>query len=143
MAGRCCRRVCGSPAKRVARAIACSRAGRLRVQRPGRNADGALLGAAGGGAQVDYVFSDKTGTLTSNEMQLRELAVKGATFGSSQFRRGPLSAAVGRPDAFRPVCGPAGRARPTCAPGPLGRRTGLPLSEGNWPGVKCQCVRGL
>ena len=32
------------------------------------------------------MFSDKTGTLTSNEMQLRELAIKGANFGSSKFR---------------------------------------------------------
>ncbi|KAK9839881.1 hypothetical protein WJX81_008363 [Elliptochloris bilobata] len=30
---------------------------------------------------VEYVFSDKTGTLTSNEMQLRAVAVKDAAFG--------------------------------------------------------------
>ena len=31
--------------------------------------------------KVDYIFSDKTGTLTSNEMQLRELAIKGVSLG--------------------------------------------------------------
>jgi P-type E1-E2 ATPase len=35
---------------------------------------------------VDYVFSDKTGTLTSNEMQLRLLAVKGSSFGHVDFK---------------------------------------------------------
>eukprot|EP00891_Asterochloris_glomerata_P000836 jgi/Astpho2/836/Aster-00685 len=33
--------------------------------------------------KVEYVFSDKTGTLTSNEMQLRELAIKGLPFGDA------------------------------------------------------------
>ncbi len=37
---------------------------------------------------VEYVFSDKTGTLTSNEMQLRMLAVKGRPFGRPDFRCG-------------------------------------------------------
>lgn len=32
------------------------------------------------------MFSDKTGTLTSNEMQLRQIAVRGRTYGSSKFR---------------------------------------------------------
>jgi magnesium-transporting ATPase (P-type) len=36
--------------------------------------------------KITYVFSDKTGTLTSNEMQLRRVAVKGATFGNANFR---------------------------------------------------------
>ena len=36
--------------------------------------------------QVSYVFSDKTGTLTSNEMQLRQIAIRGITYGSPQFR---------------------------------------------------------
>ena len=36
--------------------------------------------------KIDYVFSDKTGTLTSNEMRLRELAVKGAAFGNAKHR---------------------------------------------------------
>jgi phospholipid-transporting ATPase len=31
--------------------------------------------------KIDYIFSDKTGTLTSNEMRLRMVAVKGAPFG--------------------------------------------------------------
>ena len=35
---------------------------------------------------VGYVFSDKTGTLTSNEMQLRALAVKAISFGSLAVR---------------------------------------------------------
>ena len=35
---------------------------------------------------VEYVFSDKTGTLTSNEMQLRCIALRGTPFGSSEFR---------------------------------------------------------
>ena len=60
--------------------------------------DGALASEAGGGGggepararnsdivedlgQVRHVFSDKTGTLTSNEMQLRAVAVKGEAYG--------------------------------------------------------------
>lgn len=37
---------------------------------------------------VEYVFSDKTGTLTSNEMQLRMLALDGTPYGSADFRCG-------------------------------------------------------
>ena len=36
--------------------------------------------------KVEYVFSDKTGTLTSNEMQLREIAVKTISLGSAEFK---------------------------------------------------------
>lgn len=36
--------------------------------------------------QIEYIFSDKTGTLTSNEMQLREIAVKGVAYGTSEVR---------------------------------------------------------
>ena len=36
--------------------------------------------------KVEYVFSDKTGTLTSNEMQLREIAVKTLPLGSAEFK---------------------------------------------------------
>ncbi|KAK9810005.1 hypothetical protein WJX72_003251 [[Myrmecia] bisecta] len=36
--------------------------------------------------KVEYVFSDKTGTLTSNEMQMREMAIKGVAFGDTSFR---------------------------------------------------------
>lgn len=36
--------------------------------------------------KVEYIFSDKTGTLTSNEMQLRQLSIKGQVLGSSAFR---------------------------------------------------------
>lgn len=36
--------------------------------------------------KVEYVFSDKTGTLTSNEMQLREVAVKTLPLGSAEFK---------------------------------------------------------
>lgn len=36
--------------------------------------------------KVEYVFSDKTGTLTSNEMQLRLLSIKGQVFGNAQFK---------------------------------------------------------
>jgi len=32
------------------------------------------------------VFSDKTGTLTSNEMQLRQIAIRGITYGSPTYR---------------------------------------------------------
>lgn len=35
---------------------------------------------------VEYVFSDKTGTLTSNEMQLRCIALRGAPFGNPDFQ---------------------------------------------------------
>lgn len=36
--------------------------------------------------KVEYVFSDKTGTLTSNEMQLREIAIKGVSYGDANFK---------------------------------------------------------
>jgi magnesium-transporting ATPase (P-type) len=36
--------------------------------------------------KIEYVFSDKTGTLTSNEMQLRQLSIKGQVLGSPNFR---------------------------------------------------------
>ncbi len=36
--------------------------------------------------KVEYVFSDKTGTLTSNEMQLREIAIKTIPLGSAEFK---------------------------------------------------------
>ena len=36
--------------------------------------------------KVEYVFSDKTGTLTSNEMQLRQISIKGQVFGTPAFR---------------------------------------------------------
>lgn len=36
--------------------------------------------------KVEYVFSDKTGTLTSNEMQLRQAAIKGVIFGDPDMR---------------------------------------------------------
>ena len=41
--------------------------------------------------KIDYVFSDKTGTLTSNEMQLREIAIKGVPFGDGTFKWACLS----------------------------------------------------
>ncbi len=45
---------------------------------------------------VEYVFSDKTGTLTSNEMQLRMLCIMSVPFGSIDYRcmmlEAPLSA---------------------------------------------------
>lgn len=36
--------------------------------------------------KIEYIFSDKTGTLTSNEMQLRQIAVKGVAYGTSDLR---------------------------------------------------------
>ena len=42
--------------------------------------------------KIEYVFSDKTGTLTSNEMQLRAIAIKGIVFGEptgKDFRWAP------------------------------------------------------
>ena len=36
--------------------------------------------------KVEYIFSDKTGTLTSNEMQMRQLSIKGQVLGSVAFR---------------------------------------------------------
>ncbi len=36
--------------------------------------------------RVSYVFSDKTGTLTSNEMRLRGVSVKGVPYGGTDFR---------------------------------------------------------
>ena len=36
--------------------------------------------------KIEYVFSDKTGTLTANEMQLREIAIKGVAYGNASFR---------------------------------------------------------
>ena len=37
---------------------------------------------------VDYIFSDKTGTLTSNEMQLRAFSLKGVSYGNAAFKYG-------------------------------------------------------
>ncbi len=53
--------------------------------------------------RVGYVFSDKTGTLTSNEMRMRALAIKGVPYGGTDFK---------------------------CAPRPLGRRALLPSRMG-------------
>ena len=36
--------------------------------------------------KVQYIFSDKTGTLTSNDMQLRMVNIKGTTYGAIDFR---------------------------------------------------------
>lgn len=36
--------------------------------------------------KIEYIFSDKTGTLTSNEMQLRQVSIKGQVLGSASFR---------------------------------------------------------
>ena len=36
--------------------------------------------------RVEYIFSDKTGTLTSNEMQLRQISIKGAIYGDINFK---------------------------------------------------------
>lgn len=36
--------------------------------------------------KVEYIFSDKTGTLTSNEMQLRKVNIKGVTYGDNNFK---------------------------------------------------------
>lgn len=36
--------------------------------------------------KVEYVFSDKTGTLTSNEMQLRMVAIKGLAIGNPECK---------------------------------------------------------
>jgi len=36
--------------------------------------------------KVEYIFSDKTGTLTSNEMQLRMVSIKGVPYGTTEFR---------------------------------------------------------
>lgn len=38
--------------------------------------------------KVEYVFSDKTGTLTSNDMQLRQVNIKGNTYGKFDFKYG-------------------------------------------------------
>ena len=36
--------------------------------------------------KVQYIFSDKTGTLTSNDMQLRMVNIKGITYGNPEFK---------------------------------------------------------
>ena len=36
--------------------------------------------------KVEYVFSDKTGTLTSNEMRLRQVAIKGVVYGRADVQ---------------------------------------------------------
>lgn len=36
--------------------------------------------------KVEYVFSDKTGTLTANEMQLRMISAQGEACGDPQWR---------------------------------------------------------
>ena len=46
---------------------------------------------------VEYVFSDKTGTLTSNEMQLRAVAVKDTAFGGLDTRWAPWSGFLQNP----------------------------------------------
>lgn len=35
--------------------------------------------------KIDYIFSDKTGTLTSNDMQLRMINMKGENYGRQSF----------------------------------------------------------
>lgn len=41
--------------------------------------------------KIEYVFSDKTGTLTSNDMQLRFISVKNVTYGRADCRYVRLS----------------------------------------------------
>ena len=41
--------------------------------------------------KIEYVFSDKTGTLTANEMQLREVAIKGVAYGDASFKYDPAT----------------------------------------------------
>lgn len=41
--------------------------------------------------RVGYVFSDKTGTLTSNEMRMRALAIKGVPYGGTDFKCAPAA----------------------------------------------------
>lgn len=36
--------------------------------------------------KIEYIFSDKTGTLTSNDMQLRFISVKNETYGNAECR---------------------------------------------------------
>ena len=47
--------------------------------------------------RASYSFSDKTGTLTSNEMRLRGIAVKGASYGNPGFRFVPATTSVSNP----------------------------------------------
>lgn len=35
--------------------------------------------------KLEYVFSDKTGTLTANEMRLRQISIKGCVYGDKSF----------------------------------------------------------
>ena len=35
--------------------------------------------------KLEYVFSDKTGTLTANEMRLRQISIKGRVYGDATF----------------------------------------------------------
>lgn len=44
--------------------------------------------------KVQYVFSDKTGTLTSNDMQLRMLNIKGNSYGKPNFRHTPIKCMI-------------------------------------------------
>ena len=75
--------------------------------------------------RVSYVFSDKTGTLTSNEMRLRGVSIKGIPYGSTDFRWGQGIARVlpgyrqvrqGHPLSAAPTSGGAK------LPGTTGRR---------------------
>lgn len=36
--------------------------------------------------KIEYVFSDKTGTLTSNEMQLRMISIRGTAYGNPDVK---------------------------------------------------------
>ena len=54
--------------------------------------------------KVEYVFSDKTGTLTSNEMQLREIAIKSLPLGSAEFKYATLFCLLDHTSTWFTMC---------------------------------------
>jgi len=82
--------------------------------------------------QIEYIFSDKTGTLTQNVMRFKRCSVDGMLFGAPVVKSAPESARRNYPDLEQDIFGDSSPHPPSQAFHPLNKllmRADLPLSE--------------